>query len=259
MIPLIRPTTFQPFVCVVVLIAVLCLSARAGDAPSTLQHTRKAPAQLSWLDAELIRLYDSRSALSRNYLLQLVSRCTEALHSNSSDSKVYHVRGLAYWRLEETKSARQDLEKLLAMSPPQYPEFVYCILAECYSDEGNFDAAIIMLTRGMKTGRMLGELCLRRAQAYSQIKKYKEALADADRVVALNPGRVFPFALRAKINLNAGNYEKSVSDYSQCLKVEPRNERLYAERAQAYAGLGKKSLADADRKMRDSLIWDIGK
>jgi len=259
MSPAILSKTFQLVVCVVALIAVFCCSARAGNAPSTLKRSGKAPTRLSWQDIELLRLYDSRSALSRDYLLQQISRCTEALRSNSNDSRAYHARGLAYWRLEDTKKASQDLEKVVALTPAQSPEFLYGILAECYSDEGNFDAAIRTLTRGMKSGRMLGELCLRRAQAYCQIKKYREALSDADRVVALNPGRVFPLALRAKINLNAGNYEKSVSDYSQCLKKEPGNERLYAERAQAYARLGKKSLADADRKMRDSLIWDISK
>jgi len=260
---IIRPI-FALIICSIFAAALFAGETRAGSPVKSIakgQNQTTPPSIKNQFPptSEFYRLSDSQSTLSEEYLKDSVKRCSDALSRNPNNVSALLRRGMSYWHLEEHARACVDLERALALSPSMAPATIYRILGECYAGDNKPEKAIAVLTKAIKMEGGVSLLYLRRAQAYAQAEKFVEAVKDADQVVALNPKQHWALELRARLNMNARHYEDAVRDYSLCIKVAPREPTDYAERAKAYEVLGKKSLAAADRKMRDSLNWNFDK
>lgn len=204
------------------------------------------------------RLLDNSSSVSREFLDKNIQASSATIRRDPKAAEAYTIRGLAYWRLEDSRNASLDLEKAFALSPSIASPGMMLILAECFAEQNNNAKAIQILTKAINSSEATSLLYLRRAQAYSQAKDYKAALLDAEKVVAMNPRQRWAIELRGNLCLSAGKYENAVRDFSECIKLSPQEGKLYANRAAAYDGLGKKAQALADRKRRDDLNRDLG-
>lgn len=204
------------------------------------------------------RLLETSVSVPRDFLDKNIHSSTLAIQSNPQDAQAYMIRGLAYWRLEDSARASVDLEKAMALAPAFATPGALRILAECFAEENKNEKAIQALTRAINAGGATSLMYLRRAQAYSQAKNYAAALQDAEKVVAMNPRQRWALELRAHLSMSAGKYENAVRDLSECIKLSPQEGKLYADRANAYDAMGKKAQAKADRDKRDSLNWNLG-
>ncbi len=207
--------------------------------------------------ATINRLLDTQSTLSQAYLEAGVKSCSVTLAVYPTNADQLLLRGLFYYRLEEYSKSRADLERAVSLQPWQGTADIYCVIGQCYAEGNQPDKAILFISKAIQLDNTNRTHYLRRAQACSQAKRYNDALKDADKVVAKAPGEYWALEFRARISMNARNYEKAVRDYSQCIKLQPNSPSVYSERAKAYDLLGKKNLAEADRKKRDSLNWNF--
>lgn len=248
----------------------VCLSATATVAASVCaapsgapQGAKTEPNSTTGLQsgisrsAAINRLLDTQSTLSQAYLEAGVKSSTSGLAVCPTKADLLLLRGLYYYRLEEYSRSRADLERAVSLQPTQGTTDIYCVIGQCYAEGNQPVKAILFISKAIQLNSSNRTHYLRRAQAYSQAKRYNDALKDADKVVEKAPGEYWALEFRARISMNAKNYEKAVSDYSQCLKLQPNSPSVYSERAKAYDLLGKKNLAEADRKKRDSLNWNF--
>lgn len=67
--------------------------------------------------ASYSRLLDTSVALSREYLDKNIHVCSLSIQRNPNYVEGYMVRGLSYWRLEDSAHASCDLEKAFSLSP----------------------------------------------------------------------------------------------------------------------------------------------
>lgn len=89
-----------------------------------------------------------------------------------------------------------------------------------------------------------------RGAEYLRINRYDEAIADQDRAIQLDPGKL-PTAYndRAIAYRNKGNYARAIADYSEAIRLWPDWHDWYLNRGIAYA---------ADRQY-DAAIADYSK
>lgn len=232
-------------------------STKGRLAETNLEKEKKLRTALP-LRASYSRLLDSSVALSREFLDKNIQVCSMSIQRNPNYVEGYMVRGLSYWRLEDSAHASSDLEKAFSLAPNLATPEMLRILAECFAEENKNEKAIKALTTAINMGNPTGLLYLRRAQAYSQAKNYEAAFKDAQKVVALNPHQRWALELRGHLGMSAGKYALAARDFTECIKLSPEEGKLYANRANAYDALGKKSEALADRKKRDSLNSVLG-
>jgi tetratricopeptide (TPR) repeat protein len=129
----------------------------------------------------------------------------------------------------------------------------YAVLSECYFAAGNKQKGLEALTEGLKFNPK-AEICLtRRAEAYCERKQFDMARHDADALIAIEPKQYRAFLLRGRINLDAGKFKESIDDLSRAIKLDPEVSEVYGLRARVYESLGKKQLAESDRRHCETL------
>lgn len=89
-----------------------------------------------------------------------------------------------------------------------------------------------------------------RASLYGdELKNYEASIADLTERIKIDPTDWMDYANRGSLYLKNKNYEKAVADYTEALKLGALlTASMHEYRARAYCGLGKRALAMADEK-----------
>jgi tetratricopeptide (TPR) repeat protein len=107
-------------------------------------------------------------------------------------------RGAAYWYINQTQSALDDLDRAIALDPGN---------ARAFRERANTD-------------RTLGRL--------------DRALADANEAVKLDPNDALAFDVRGNIFNNNNQYDRAIADYNEALRLKPNYAQAYSDRGAAY-------------------------
>jgi type II secretory pathway predicted ATPase ExeA/tetratricopeptide (TPR) repeat protein len=79
-------------------------------------------------------------------------------------------------------------------------------------------------------------------------KLYPQAIEQASKAIALDPGLASPYINRAWAYSETGSYDKAIADCSTALKIDPKNALAYNNRGLAYHRLGDLGQAEANYK-----------
>jgi tetratricopeptide (TPR) repeat protein/S1-C subfamily serine protease len=90
---------------------------------------------------------------------------------------------------------------------------------------------------------------LNRGRAKSALGNKKEAIADYDRALAINPKFAKAYSNRGSTKSDLGNNKEAIADYDRALAINPKFAEAYYNRGTAKYGLGdkKEAIADFDR------------
>jgi serine/threonine protein kinase/WD40 repeat protein/tetratricopeptide (TPR) repeat protein len=94
---------------------------------------------------------------------------------------------------------------------------------------------------------------LLRAEAGYYLKRWDDAVADANGYLKVFPYDNFSRVLRAAANHGRQHDAEAVTDLTTLIQEYPQQARLYRQRATCYAAIGKADLAAADRARADKL------
>ena len=129
---------------------------------------------------------------------------TNALTRKSTDPKILYKRGLAYYRNKQFKKAIKDLYYSLDNHPFEtYEADIYYHLGISYANLEMFEKSLPPLSKAIDL-------------AYNQPTYIHE---------------------RAKSHLLTDQYSKALEDYSQVIKLQPKNSHAYFGRAFALKAL----------------------
>jgi tetratricopeptide (TPR) repeat protein len=216
------------------------------------------PLQSRILMRDVIYKHYSRADLER-----IVANQTALLINAPSEPASLIVRGFAQWKLERYLGAQVDLEKALHIFPKIDDFNFYLVLGECHLQRVEVTKAIECFSKmiQLKPRNLMGYL--RRCQSLVDSKQYSKALPDANKVVELSKREGWALELRARVNRLTGHYTEAVNDCTEALKSTPNDFALYDERSKSYEKLGKKELAEKDKKewnkfSRETLIDTLG-
>ncbi len=149
--------------------------------------------------------------------------CAEAVRLDPNNAKALSCRGNFYRLLKNYDAALEDLNESIRLFP---------------DDPTSYQI---------------------RSRIYKAKEMYDEAIADQSRAIDIYSREDYQSAYnyfeRGELYFLKGDYENTVRDFSEVIRLKPDFENIYTRRAEAYRKLGKYDLADADdRKAAGSEI-----
>ncbi len=233
-------------------------------------------------DMTLLRAREGAAALMRGQYQKAVDTLDQVLSqpdiSDFIKASIYSDRGVAKWRMKETKAAIEDFNKSIAISPENaivynnrgnalldlhqpaeaVKDFDRAIALSpnygvAYNNRGNAREALDQPDAAFQDYRKAVELMPTsavplngRGKAHAALKRYHAAIRDFTKAISLNPACEDCYANRGAAYLAIEKYDLAVADFTQALKLKPEQPKLLVERAKAYAGAKRYRQARAD-------------
>ncbi len=219
---------------------------------------QKVPLQCKVLMVNILEKHYSRPALEK-----IIASQNSLLSVKPNEVGALIVRGFAQWKLDRYHGAQVDLEAALKGHPKITEVNFYRVLGECYLQRNDYTQALDCFSKMIvyKPTFVMGYL--RRCQTYIEIKDYPKALPDANKVVQLTQHDTWSLELRALVNRLNGRFKEAIADCTEGIDQSPNSAGLYNERSMSYEKLGKKELAEKDKKVwnqfsRETLLDTLG-
>ncbi len=188
-----------------------------------------------------------------------IRRLDDALAQNDQDARAFRDRGYAHALLQDFEKAEADLKKAAEVEPGDFENFA--MMANIYLFQENFESAIGALTKAIEAykpklatdPKKYLDGYLSRTDAWLRIggneadkskaeAALKNAIADADAVIADNPDR-FPQAGQAQFRKGRAQrllelYAEAVDSFTLALEnIPPGQEATYVADAYMYRGV----------------------
>ncbi len=167
----------------------------------------------------------------------------------------FNGRGRSHAELARYHAAVRDLTR--AISLDQKYAAAYRNRAEANFAIGNYAAAAEDATQALdlEPEKAQPDLVLLRAKSYAAENKLREALADFETALELNPGLIEANLERGALLANNRRLEDAIADYTYAIQMDPKNAKAYALRAEAKlkSEMPDEALYDANKALELSL------
>ena len=120
-------------------------------------------------------------------------------------------------------------------------------LGIAYGEKGKLDSSLIMLNRGVAVEPSSGLLIYDRAMTYQRLGRFREAVRDLDRALALAPERATKLSgNRGYARMQLGEYWQAVADFDRAIAADSGNVELFYARGSCRLRLGDRTGAVRD-------------
>jgi len=204
-------------------------------------------------DVTLLRAREGAAALMRGQYDKAIASYDEALTApeiaDFIEASIYSDRGVAKWRMNQTKEAIEDFNKSIQISPENAA--VYNNRGNALMDLGHPDEAVKDFDRAIALSPNYGAAYNNRGNARVALGQYGVAFQDFRKAVELMPQSAVPFNGRGMAHAELKRYHAAVRDLSRAITLNPKYAAAYDHRAEAYLGLGmyREAVADATQAL----------
>lgn len=194
----------------------------------------------------------STSLFAQRRYKACIETATREIKANPNMISAYDYRGQSYYLLEDFDNAIADLNIYFKRTTGDGDICAHRLRGLALCQIGKIREALKDFDICCKAQPGTWDFWWDRANSYTELKEYDKAIFNANEMIKLKPDNA-RYAQRAKIYFAAGNYKLSLADWNKAISLCPSKVNYYGARAQCYEKLGRKDLADADKKKRDSL------
>lgn len=168
---------------------------------------------------------------------------SQAIAKDPNYHEAYFHRGLVY-NHDPTHTAQviADFTQAIKLNP--HPAY-YSARGDAYLSLGQKDRAFVDFAASVQTGHEPKDLYAsyrHRANVYSKLGQYTEAIADYSQALTLIPSdqweRTYILTERADAYRQLQKYPDAIADYSEAITIQPEAGYLYSGRAMAYVLAG---------------------
>jgi tetratricopeptide (TPR) repeat protein len=199
-------------------------------------------------DKTLLRAREGAAALMRGQYDKAIASYDEALQApeiaDFIEASIYSDRGVAKWRLKQTKEAIDDFNQSIQLSPENGA--VYNNRGNALMDLGHPEEALKDFDRAIALSPNYGVAYNNRGNARVALGQYDLAFQDFRKAVELMPRSAVPFNGRGKAHAALKRHHAAVRDLSRAISINPKYAAAYHHRADAYLALGMYREAIAD-------------
>jgi len=155
-------------------------------------------------------------------------------------------RAMCYYKLNEFAQASEDLDKVIEKQPEEPKGHFYKAICIINSTK-DYPAALEEANRALQLDPELAGAYHIRGIANTQLGHFHNAIKDYDVAIEKKTENTFDcYFQRAKVKHNLRDYEGSVADHTEAIKLKPEIPQAYFNRGIAYFYLRKFDLAMAD-------------
>lgn len=115
-----------------------------------------------------------------------------------------------------------------------------------YFNEGNYEKALIFLTRAIELKSSHPWALAIRGATYSQLQQFENALVDLDRAIDRLPTYIRAIAERGHVHAQLGHDDAALADFNRAIELDPKSSWLFTNRAMLHATNGELKLAVTD-------------
>ena len=191
-------------------------------------------------DKTLLRAREGAAALMRGQYDKAIASYDEALTApeiaDDIEASIYSDRGVAKWRMKQTKEAIEDFNKSIQLSPDNAT--VYNNRGNALMDLGHPDEAVKDFDRAIALSPNYGAAHNNRGNAHAALGQYEPAFQDYRKAVELMPQSAVPFNGRGKAHEELKRYHAAVRDLTRAITLNPKYAAAYHNRADAYLVIG---------------------
>lgn len=199
----------------------------------------------------------------------------QALKVQPDNADIYVRRGIAHARLGEYDAALADYDQATKIDPTnsealynkgwvmdlQYDQTMENenensgakVSALGSAQKSNLSAQVADLSKKLEQAKTDPQLYYTRGLACLKLRKMKEAIADFNEAIRLNPKMASAYVNRGLAYSSEKVYDKAIADYTAGLAVNSQNASAYYRRGLAYDRTAKYSAALADYHMAERL------
>jgi tetratricopeptide (TPR) repeat protein len=221
--------------------AKICLTLAA-----TLAVAVAVPARAE--DQVLLRAREGAAAMIRGQFDKAVTLYDEALAtpdvSKFVQASIYSDRGVAKWRMKQTKEAIDDFNRAIELSPE---------IATAYNNRGNVlmdlghpNEALKDFDRAITLSPSYGVAYNNQGNAYAAMHQYNEAFHAFRRATALMPQSAVAYNGRGRTHAELGRYHAAVRDLTRAITLDQKYAAAYRNRAEANFAIANYSDAASD-------------
>ncbi len=189
--------------------------------------------------------FDSRGEYHKG-----IEYATKALTAKKPDLEGYLERAGALSNLKRDQEALVDIETYIKKKNSKDPE-VLLQKATILENLKRFDLAIIEY-RALLKSKYEDSLVYREVACLQAMHKPEEAIISISGLIKKNKQDDSSYLTRARLYESIGKHNEALADYSTAIELQPSTTAL-KERACVYDKIGKKDLAEKDRRDADRI------
>ncbi len=192
-----------------------------------------APAHAE--DQILLRAREGAAAMIRGQFDRAVTLYDEALAtpdvSTFVQASIYSDRGVAKWRMKQTREAIDDFNASIQLSPESAT--VYNNRGNALMDLGHPEEAVKDFDRAIQLQPAYGAAYNNRGNAYAALGQYEEAFQSFRKAAELLPQSPVPFNGRGRTHEELARYHAAVRDLTRAISLDQKYAAAYRNRAEA--------------------------
>ncbi|MCM1021389.1 MAG: tetratricopeptide repeat protein [Muribaculum sp.] len=174
--------------------------------------------------------YRSIAKISLEDYLGAEADASKAIELNPFISGAYEVRGVARHNMGRAGEAVADYDKALEQLPESKGLLLNKALA--LEDIDSLDQAEVVYTTLLRIHPRYDNGYVARARLYLQKGDTTAALADVEKTIQLNKNNVNAYVIRADISISRGNqYKEALADMDEAIKLQPQFAGFFVNRA----------------------------
>ena len=176
------------------------------------------------LAGKLVEIDPKAGYFERGRLYFLMKKYADAekdfgklIEASPNNADAYKLRAICRLQLDQKDKALEDAAKVAEIEPREGN----LLIGEIYEEDKNYDKAIEAYTKliDVDQGQLAGYV--KRYQAYLAKNDYEKALADANKVVDLQPAQ--GYILKGDVLAKQGKSDEAIKAYSDALGHDPTN------------------------------------
>lgn len=171
---------------------------------------------------------------------------TKLIEVSPKDADAYKLRAICRLQLDQRDKALEDAAKIAEIEPREGQ----LLIGEIHEDAKNYDKAVEAYTKLIEIDPAHIAGYLKRYQAYLAKNDFEKALADANKIVDIQPAQ--GYILKGDALAKLGKSEEAIKSYGDALGHDPTNATALNNRAYHLA-LMKKDLKDAERDIAEAI------
>jgi tetratricopeptide (TPR) repeat protein len=155
---------------------------------------------------------------------EAMSSYDRAIAANPNYTEAYYKRAVLNVRSHNGAGAQENFSKTIALDPAYAP--AYSDMASMYASAGQYDKALDSFQKYSNAAEKSASTTEKYAAFLYLSKKYPEALAEANKALAVNPNNLTMNRVKATSLYETGDYAGAAAAMDQFMKVAPADKVL---------------------------------
>lgn len=162
----------------------------------------------------------------------------KAIELSSNMTFPYNYRAMAYVKQENYKAALMDLNRVLSINKNNHNAYYYRGI--CYYDMGQYDKAADDFTMAIQLFPDKALYYINRAENYIILKKYQNAIIDAETAYTFDEEDSNPLVLKAIAEKQSNNFESAVTTIKKAIEINTNVDEKVRKKIQQANEMGSK-------------------